>query len=229
MVRGSSDLRALRANLRIMKMIFGAGGWTCIDDPTLPGLLYVRWPRDDSGPLSASDTYLHVSDGSATPTELRAIPWTQYEAWANANADAIEPRREHPTAANGLPILASAFNRDVMNTGEAHRNWVHAAYFSDAGYPDFPKPSVYRARSGGSVGTDTFVLTEPPPDGRLSDDFLRDVARAYTAAITRGERPNQTIAKSIKNGGYPVRTIERWVYMARKRGFLPPTRKGAQG
>jgi hypothetical protein len=211
-----------------MKMTFGYGGWTCIDDPGNPGLLYVRWRRDESGRLSASDTYLHVADGTATPTDLRAIPWTQYEAWANAESEGIDRRRDDPTATNGLPVLASAFNRPIMNTSEAHRNWVHAAYFADAGYPEFPKPRAYRARSSGAVGADRFVLSDGPPDGRLTDEFLQDLARAYTAATTRGERPNKAIEQSL-GGLYPVRTIERWVYTARKRGFLPPTRKGAQG
>jgi hypothetical protein len=78
-----------------------------------------------------------------------------------------------------------------------------------------------------------------PSRGRLDDAFMRQLARAYTAAVARGESPNVTIAHDI---GYPigpgengkpvqhgVRTVQSWVYQARKRGYLPPARKGAAG
>lgn len=65
-------------------------------------------------------------------------------------------------------------------------------------------------------------LRPPGPDG-LTDAFFRELASAYTSAVARGERPNKTLAEQT---GYPKRTVERWVYLARKRGFLTPTRPG---
>jgi transposase len=60
----------------------------------------------------------------------------------------------------------------------------------------------------------------------LTDKFLSDIARAYAAAVARREPPNKTIAA---DAAVPIRTVERWVYTARKRGIMAPTRKGSRG
>jgi hypothetical protein len=67
-----------------------------------------------------------------------------------------------------------------------------------------------------------YLLTGPT-DG-LTDDFLRDVARACAAAVGRGERPNVAISKQV---GYPLKTVQRWVFTARQRGIMPPAPRGA--
>jgi hypothetical protein len=69
-----------------------------------------------------------------------------------------------------------------------------------------------------------FRLTAGPPGGRLTDDFLRDVGRAYAAAVARGERPNIAIAQQVYFG---KRTVEGWVADARKRDLMPPGQKGS--
>ena len=66
-----------------------------------------------------------------------------------------------------------------------------------------------------------------PPIAGLDDDFLRQVAKAYSAAVARGESPNLALAEQV--GHQRTRTVERWVYLARKRGFLPKVRSGAVG
>ncbi len=70
------------------------------------------------------------------------------------------------------------------------------------------------------------VLTPDAPADGITPGFLRFVAAAYTAAVARGERPNKALAAQ---SGYPQRTVERWVYMARKGGYLPPTLPGSIG
>lgn len=62
-----------------------------------------------------------------------------------------------------------------------------------------------------------------PPTLGLTDDFLRDVARAYNDAVGTGDRPNVALAEQT---GHPRRSVERWVYLARKAGHLPPTNPG---
>lgn len=73
---------------------------------------------------------------------------------------------------------------------------------------------------------DTSARLSPPASG-LDDDFLRQVAAAYAAAVARGERPNRSLAEQV--GHEKTRTVESWVYLARKRGFLPKGRPGAVG
>ncbi|CAM5239812.1 hypothetical protein SVIOM342S_05141 [Streptomyces violaceorubidus] len=64
------------------------------------------------------------------------------------------------------------------------------------------------------------------PEGRLTDDFLKDVADAYRWATEAGRSPAPAIAEI---SGAPVRTVHRWVYEARKRDILPPARTGRAG
>ncbi|MFJ4794137.1 hypothetical protein [Kitasatospora purpeofusca] len=64
------------------------------------------------------------------------------------------------------------------------------------------------------------------PDGRLTDEFLRDVAEAYTWLTEANRRPAPGIADMAE---VPVRTVHRWIYEARKRGILPPARPGRAG
>lgn len=65
-----------------------------------------------------------------------------------------------------------------------------------------------------------------PTARRLDDTFLQQVADAYMDAVHAGAWPNKALADQAK---VDVRTIERWVYMARKRDLLPITRPGAVG
>jgi hypothetical protein len=64
------------------------------------------------------------------------------------------------------------------------------------------------------------------PQGRLTDDFLRDVAEAYRWYTEANQAPAPSISKM---SGVPVRTVHRWIYEARKRSILPPARTGRAG
>lgn len=63
-----------------------------------------------------------------------------------------------------------------------------------------------------------------PPGRRLDDAFLRSVAEAYRGALGEGLRPNKTLAADV--GHENSRTVERWVYLARKAGHLSRTGQG---
>lgn len=65
-----------------------------------------------------------------------------------------------------------------------------------------------------------------PPDGRLTDEFLQNLADMYRWLVGTDRAPAPAIAESA---GVPVRTVHRWVSEARKRGFLPPGIKGKAG
>jgi len=64
------------------------------------------------------------------------------------------------------------------------------------------------------------------PEGRLTDDFLKDVADAYRFFTDANQSPGPAIADM---SGVPVRTVHRWIYQARKRGILAPARSGRAG
>lgn len=65
------------------------------------------------------------------------------------------------------------------------------------------------------------------PDGtRRPDSFYRKVAELYGFLAGRSRSPAAEIAQA---NGLPVTTVHRWVKEARRRGFLPPGRRGRAG
>lgn len=81
-----------------------------------------------------------------------------------------------------------------------------------------------------AASTDTAPPTHVPqvsaPQGRITDEFLEDVATAYRWHVAAKNSPAPAIAEG---SGVPVRTVHRWIYEARKRGILPPARTGRAG
>ncbi len=222
---------------RPMKASFGHGGWVAIDGVDLPGPLYVRM-RESDGRLRISELYLDASAGpdAIDATDLRELPLTAIESFINQDRDFVmrsldipspdlstlasyyasglgsDPDREIE-ALNWVVIsLASQFDRDVLDrNGLGHLHPVKRA-------PDL-WPSPRRPERG-------YRLPSGPVKDGLTDRFLANVARAYAAAVARGERPNVAMAAQT---GYPIRSVERWVYTARQRGIMPRGRRGRQG
>lgn len=64
------------------------------------------------------------------------------------------------------------------------------------------------------------------PDGKITDEFLRNLAAMYRWAVAAGKAPGPAIAESA---GVPVSRVHRWVAQARQRGFLAPAIKGKAG
>lgn len=81
--------------------------------------------------------------------------------------------------------------------------------------------------AGGADGEPARKLPKiEAPGGRITDDFLRDVADAYLWFTEAKKPPAPSIAEAA---GVPVRTVHRWIYEARKRELLPPARSGRAG
>ncbi|PZH20157.1 hypothetical protein C1I97_01650 [Streptomyces sp. NTH33] len=91
---------------------------------------------------------------------------------------------------------------------------------------------------GGTIPYGKTVISDDPsdpatplpmiqaPEGRITDEFLQDVAEAYRWFVSAKRAPAPGIAEL---SGAPVRTVHRWVSEARKREFLPPARRGQAG
>jgi hypothetical protein len=67
------------------------------------------------------------------------------------------------------------------------------------------------------------VKLERPATRRLTDDFYKDVARAYTAATAAGSNPRKALAEASAT---PADTVARWIRETRRRGYLPPAEPG---
>lgn len=75
-----------------------------------------------------------------------------------------------------------------------------------------------------SAGPPREPLTRP--DGTDPNLFYRSVAEAYTDVLRRTSAIAPVLAEEA---GVPVATVHRWIGEARRRGFLPPARKGRAG
>ncbi len=74
--------------------------------------------------------------------------------------------------------------------------------------------------------TDVFDFALPPAGTRYPDGFFESVAEAYRWLTARGQRPGPVLAE---RKGVPITTVHGWIKQARKRGYLPPGRKGKSG
>jgi hypothetical protein len=82
-----------------------------------------------------------------------------------------------------------------------------------------------------------YVIERPPPEierasplGRPTDDdggdFYERLAARYEKLAKTSHRPSALIGRME---GVPVTTVHRWIATARRKGLLPPARKGAAG
>lgn len=78
----------------------------------------------------------------------------------------------------------------------------------------------YRERKAG------LKLNPPTSQRTYPDEFYEKVAGVYSMLISRREHPAAAIAEA---NGIPVSTVHRWIKEARRRGILPPGRKGRAG
>lgn len=64
------------------------------------------------------------------------------------------------------------------------------------------------------------------PDGRDPDEFYSEVATAYRQYAEASKSPAAAMAQEAE---VPVKTVHRWISEARRRGHLPPGRRGRVG
>lgn len=194
------------------------GGWVRVDDPErLPGLLlYVRLNRDDVGRWRITQLYLD-GERPITGEEMRRLPIAQIEAAVTDPylSNAMEVRERQPSVP--LNVLASHFD---YTPGSRANNWVADAYRSQ--FPNSGIKSVEVRKPEPRRPMEVPPL-RAPEGGRLTDEFLRDVHRAYTAAVARGEWPGPALAEQT---GVSVHAVRKWIYTARRRGIMPPGRQG---
>lgn len=242
-----------------MRISIGNGGWVAVDDLGLPGPLYVRMREQGGRLrvaefyLDASQ-----SEEAIDARDLRELPFTQLEAFINMVVDSGSARLGTlaPDLSTLATYFATGFGQ--VGRQIAAGNWVVASFVAqrlahdgvrqavvrgneylsgkDAERALDEDPSLPRVQNVKRAGRPTdwhglrenerdFYLTSGPSEG-LTDEFLHELAKAYRAAVARGERPNVAIQEQT---GYPLKTVQRWVYTARQRGVMPRGMKGKVG
>ncbi len=177
-------------------------GWFSLARPDGgEGGVHIRL-REQDGRLVISEMYVHGAE--ITPALLRSIPLRALEALADEAWRAKTKRDERgmvPAVAT-YALSADATADPTLEDLRGRRPGRKAA-------PAKPRPP----------------LTRPDPSGDL-DQFYRRVADAYREFAKLSRAPAAAMANEA---GVPVTTVHRWVREARRRGHLPPGRKGRAG
>lgn len=201
---------------------WGYGGWVRVAGDDHP-MAYARFARNDSGRWVVVELYV-VSDADAPirRPDMRALPLPDLEAFANeVEADRfMEAQSRHPG-----PDLRRAASYFSTTFGSQARHWV-----ADSWHAQFPKSGIKQPPMGKEPESNErrrgkVPHLETPPEG-LTDDFLRQVVKAYEIAVSRGEHPAPAIATV---SGVSVSAVRKWVYTARKRGLMAPGQQGRVG
>lgn len=115
---------------------------------------------------------------------------------------------------NGEPISARRV-RDVPIAECIQLAIASAAVREERG------PGVVTYRLGGSDVSEQAKLARSPEHGTSSDEHLRKIAKTYRNA---DKNPTQAVQDAWPF--YSYSTVARWVMEARRRGLLPPTKRG---
>lgn len=233
----------------------GVGGWVRVNDPELPGHLYVRFAPDERGRLRPVDLFLEGSDEPITAAHLRAVPLADIEASTNGEEDSDLIRSRLGQAAPDLRTLAGSFGSFLGISGHeieraasaaearGRQDWVtlsHLSQYGDdylrgagvIGEDEHTMPRPRKSKPRERLAPPAYDLTVPrarisrPPGRSLPDEFLIEVAHAYSSLAKDGQKPAPVIAEEA---GVPVTTVHRWIKESRRRGLLAPARKGATG
>lgn len=193
---------------------YGNGGWVRVERDGLPGVLYLRFALA-AGRWQVREMYLECGEGEEIRArDLRELPLAAISALALSHHGHLAARVN--TAGPDLGTLASNYNTGF---GPQETGWVAESMRNPAANRELRKRPPRTA-----VPPPVAPLAHPD---RIDDAFLRHVADAYADAIRRGARsPAVAIADESH---LSVRTVHRWIYLARKAGHLPTGSQGRIG
>jgi hypothetical protein len=193
---------------------YGNGGWVRVERDGLPGLLYLRFAQA-AGRWQVCEMYLECGEGEEIRAwDLRKLPLAAISALALSHGGHLAARAALPG-----PDLATLASNYATTFGSRAGHWVAESMRDPAANRKLRKRPPRAAESP----------RVPPLDrpDRIDDTFLRHVADAYADAIEHGAKsPGAALARRAM---VPVRTVHRWIYLARKAGHLPPGSQGRIG
>jgi hypothetical protein len=238
-----------------VRITYGNGGWVRVDGIGLPGPVYVRFTFDAEGRPRASEIYVDGDGDTLSTSVLRQLRLDLLEAAILDYQQHLEVSSRIPgpdlrrLAAHfgtswgpsvydgrhcdmcGGPVKGGAW-RLAEGRIEATQNWVAESFHAQRADEMFQMPARIRQvpmpnePKPPDEASEEFPALEPPAGRRMTDDFLREVARAYRLAARKGVPPAPSIAE---NAGVTDRAVHKWIYTARKRGIMPPGKRGRVG
>ncbi|MDQ0308243.1 hypothetical protein J2S46_002799 [Kitasatospora herbaricolor] len=182
-------------------MSFGAGGWVRVTWRDRPYRVLAK-TAEQRGRRVITDLVVR-SDTRVDSGVLKSLPIGWLEGVVNV------PERS--------ASLQSAENAGTTHTGSSMAELLTELEISIDG--------MASGGGGEKLPASTRVaLTRPT--GMDPEDFYGRVAEAYNDVV---QRTNAVAPALAEEAGVPVATVRRWIQESRRRGFLPPARRGRAG
>lgn len=198
--------------------------WARVEDPRIPGWAWVRLFRDDDRRLRVGTVVLDQNRGTIgnpgaglpiTAEVLRALNIADIEREANkvgGQLHGIDALVHWADVGSRDPI--AVLRQTLREPGESLGVSVRVG-------PRGEQREVIKARP-----SRIYRLTYAPPRGRIPDEYLRRVVKAYYSAAENGLHPAPTIAADV---GVQANTVRSWIKKARARGLMEPGQRGRTG
>ena len=189
----------------VTSLIYDPDGWISLPGQDGADGVHVRL-RNRDGHLAITDLYIHGFE--ITPEIVRGISVSRLQAAFNlalgASLSADPPR---------VPRISRGLTLQLLGADD-----------------EAPEPSLSELRGRAHRKAPETDTQERPrltrPAGDAPEEFYPRVADAYREYAPRTRAPAKEMAAEA---GVPVTTAHRWIREARRRGFLPPARKGTAG
>lgn len=208
------------------RIICAPGGWVRASSGDGDTTVYMRLRQTSTGQRFNVHTVVMDSAAPISTHVWRTVPFQEVEEFANDPRGVLTGRAgdwNPPRAA-----LLSPAGQEPLSIGELERHFGTTEELREHDAPDNPSPhphGFFLSDVSSDPGEEPAPLTNPA--GRITDDFLGDLARMYRWLVGTGRNAPATVI--AEQTGAPVATVRRWVSMARKKGLLPPGRPGRAG
>jgi hypothetical protein len=209
------------------RLICAPGGWVRATDQDMK--VYMRLRETGSGPAPRLNvhTVLMESETPISTAVWRQVPFEDIERFANDPRGILNdqpggwnpPRTALLTPTEVEPIAIDDLERHF---GTAEELAQHDAVSNPVPHPNGLFLTDWKPADPGERPE---RLTRPV--GRITDDFLADLARSYQWLVAKGyTSPSTMLGEEMQTS---VGNVRRWVSTARKKGLLPPGRPGRAG
>lgn len=190
------------------------GGWVRAVDETGVTVVLRYLPAGEGDSIRMRlHTALMTSVEPITPRRWRDLPLAEIEKFF------VVWQRAHPEE---FAQLIQPSERDPLSLDEIKRFFDETPSMKIGAH--IPTSQVIDDEMAPHV---PWEVVRRPQGGRITDDFLDNLASVYRFLVNRGE--SAPAAWIAKEAGVPVGTVHRWISRARKSGFLPPAVKGKAG